>query len=97
MNKTKIEDNPQRLVSSQGQFLFPNWISMDHRVSEATVGRLEALQSVSFLTPSFLSRSKAPCRKSRDTSSFSSSHWMTKGSNHLEWRAWVVFCHLLFP
>jgi hypothetical protein len=38
----------------------------------------------SLLTPSFLSRSRAPCRKSRDTSSFSSSHWMTKGSNHLE-------------
>lgn len=36
------------------------------------------------LTPSFLSRSSAPCRKSRDTSSFSSNHWMTKGSNHLE-------------
>lgn len=38
-------------------------------------------------TPSFLSLSSAPCRKSRDTSSFSSSHWMTKGSNQLEQRA----------
>lgn len=38
------------------------------------------------LTPSFLSRSSAPCRKSRDTSSFSSSHWITKGSNQLEER-----------
>lgn len=37
-------------------------------------------------TPSFLSRSSAPCRKSRDTSSFSSSHWITKGSNQLEER-----------
>lgn len=36
------------------------------------------------LTPSFLSRSSAPCRKSRDTSSFSSNHWITKGSNHLQ-------------
>lgn len=36
------------------------------------------------LTPSFLSLSSAPCRKSRDTSSFSSSHWITKGSNQLE-------------
>lgn len=34
-------------------------------------------------TPSFLSLSRAPCRKSRETSSFSSSHWITKGSNHL--------------
>ncbi len=36
------------------------------------------------LTPSFLSRSRAPCKKSRDTSSFSSNHWMTNGSNHLQ-------------
>lgn len=36
------------------------------------------------LTPSFLSLSKAPCKKSRETSSFSSSHWMTNGSNHLQ-------------
>lgn len=41
-------------------------------------------------TPSFLSRSSAPCRKSRDTSSFSSSHWITKGSNQLEERATCV-------
>lgn len=36
------------------------------------------------LTPSFLSRSSAPLRKSMATSSFSSSHWMTNGSNHLK-------------
>lgn len=35
------------------------------------------------LTPSFLSLSRAPLRKSMATSSFSSSHWITKGSNHL--------------
>lgn len=36
------------------------------------------------LTPSFLSLPSAPWRNSMDTSSFSSSHCMTKGSNHLE-------------
>lgn len=35
------------------------------------------------LTPSFLSRSRAPRRNSRDTSSFSSSHCSTNCSNHL--------------
>lgn len=35
------------------------------------------------LTPSFLSLPSAPWRNSMDTSSFSSSHCMTKGSNHL--------------
>lgn len=34
------------------------------------------------LTPSFLSRLKAPCRYSKETSSFSFSHCITKGSNH---------------
>lgn len=36
------------------------------------------------LTPSFLSLSKAPCRKSLDTSSFSSNHMTTNGSNQLQ-------------
>lgn len=36
------------------------------------------------LTPSFLSLSRAPCRKSLDTSSFSSNHMMTNGSNQLQ-------------
>lgn len=35
-------------------------------------------------TPSFLSLSRAPCRNSRDTSSFSSSHCITNCSNHLQ-------------
>lgn len=36
------------------------------------------------VTPSFLSLSRAPCRKSLETSSFSSNHMMTNGSNQLE-------------
>lgn len=36
------------------------------------------------VTPSFLSLSRAPCRKSLDTSSFSSNHMITKGSNQLQ-------------
>lgn len=36
------------------------------------------------VTPSFLSLSRAPCRKSLDTSSFSSNHMMTNGSNQLQ-------------
>lgn len=39
---------------------------------------------MSRLTPSFLSLPNAPWRNSMDTSSFSSSHCMTKGSNHLQ-------------
>lgn len=35
-------------------------------------------------TPSFLSLSSAPCRKSKETSSFSSSHCITNCSNHLQ-------------
>ena len=35
-------------------------------------------------TPSFLSLSRAPCRKSLDTSSFSSNHMTTNGSNQLQ-------------
>lgn len=35
-------------------------------------------------TPSFLSLSRAPCRKSKETSSFSSSHCITNCSNHLQ-------------
>lgn len=37
-------------------------------------------------TPSFLSLSRAPCRKSKETSSFSSSHCITNCSNHLQGR-----------
>lgn len=45
-------------------------------------------------TPSFLSLSRAPCRKSLDTSSFSSNHMTTNGSNQLQRKeraeaAWV--------
>lgn len=40
--------------------------------------------TVTALTPSFLSLPSAPWRNSIDTSSFSSSHCITKGSNHLE-------------
>ena len=36
------------------------------------------------ITPSFLSLSRAPWRKSLDTSSFSSNHMMTNGSNQLQ-------------
>lgn len=36
------------------------------------------------VTPSFLSLSRAPCRKSLDTSSFSSNHMITNGSNQLQ-------------
>lgn len=36
------------------------------------------------LTPSLLSRRKALLRKSRDATSFSFSHCITKGSNHLD-------------
>lgn len=39
------------------------------------------------LTPSFLSLSSAPWRNSIETSSFSSSHCMTNGSNHLKIKA----------
>lgn len=35
-------------------------------------------------TPSFLSLSRAPCKNSKETSSFSSSHCITNCSNHLQ-------------
>lgn len=42
------------------------------------------IPALSGLTPSFLSLPSAPWRNSMDTSSFSSSHCITKGSNHLQ-------------
>jgi len=54
------------------------------RRGEQTGNRGEyRIQTEHIITPSFLSLSRAPWRKSRDTSSFSSNHWMTNGSNHL--------------
>lgn len=40
--------------------------------------------TMTVVTPSFLSLSRAPCRKSLETSSFSSNHMMTNGSNQLQ-------------
>ncbi len=45
---------------------------------------IEAKYQCEKLTPSFLSLSRAPLRKSIATSSFSSNHWITNGSNHLQ-------------
>lgn len=68
--------------SSCGPFPLP-YIAFTLRVMEKKKIPMKCKAKTDVLTPSFLSLSRAPFRKSMATSSFSSSHWMTKGSNHL--------------